>query len=815
MEIVEASDDEDSGAEPAEEVKGPAPAAPAPAATQPAPGFKRMQIVEASDDESEGEAEKAAAAPAAAPAPAAKADPFPDIQVECTVQGIEAAKQQANSLFSKGSLEESARWFSKAIFLAESGRVPGLPSDQHSVLHSNRSFAYVKLQKWAEAEEDSCAALDLNPSNTKAKYRRALARFELGKLEAALQEVDEVLKDLPDPSSNREAAQLKQRILEQQSKKAPTNPPKDAKQAASKAPAPAREDAPTRAVGSTATAAASEDPEPMPDIVIELSKKGIEQAKNQANALFSQGALDESVRWFSKALWLLESRRVTGVPHDLHSILHSNRAFAHIRLERWREAEEDCAAALALNGGNTKARYRRAMACFELGKLELASQDVEQVLRELPDASSNREARELQGKILERRQQEAGGKEKSGGPSVGKAVEQAAAAAPDRRGPPPGSEEEFPDIRIEHSAAGIQKAKDQGNLLFSQGSLEESARWFSKALWLLASGRVEGVPPDAHSILHSNRAFAYIRLRRWAEAAEDGSAALALNSQNRKARYRRALALVELGRLEAALEDAEHVLREVSEPSSQREASELKQRILQSLGRGQAGAAAAGPEPLGSPSGGAAKGEASSLAPADATKRAPATSSTATVAPTPLAESGATTVKPAPASPAGSASSPIGSAEAMPRSVARARGAVAVRTIGTPSVPSSGPKTASELLRHFNSMKRHPDVLARYVRERVPPQLTYSLFSKAPIEPDDLATLLSALRTNAQERVADFSPEVVADYLRHLLRSRNAETQFAMLSASEKQVLRELVNSVPSGSEGRRSLEGSLAKVLD
>merc|ERR1712187_504670 len=99
-------------------------------------------------------------------------------------------------------------------------------ADVQSISHSNRAFAYVKLKKWTEAEDDCSTALTINAKNTKAKYRRAMARYELGKDEAALQDVDQVLKELPDPSSNKEAAALKNQIKVRLEKAAkPSDPP--------------------------------------------------------------------------------------------------------------------------------------------------------------------------------------------------------------------------------------------------------------------------------------------------------------------------------------------------------------------------------------------------------------------------------------------------------------------------------------------------------------------------------------------------------------------------------------------------------------
>lgn len=78
-----------------------------------------------------------------------------------------------------------------------------------------------------------------------------------------------------------------------------------------------------------------------------------------------------------------------------------------------------------------------------------------------------------------------------------------------------------------------------------------------------------------------------------------------------------------------------------------------------------------------------------------------------------------------------------------------------------------------------------------------------SLFSKAPIEADDLAVVLEAIRTGSQQPAPDgLGKEEVGEYLRQLLRTRTAETQFSMLSSSEKKVIGELLDLVPRESSG-------------
>merc|ERR1740129_2472207 len=327
--------------------------------------------------------------------------------------------------------------------------VRDVPSDLRSILHSNLAFAYIKLKNWLGAEEDCSAALALNERNAKAVYRRGVARFELGKLEAALQDVEQVLKEMPDPRNNAEAVELKQKIVDRlKSGTSMASDPAVAKPAveasagksigtpqaaeppksadgfrrmqiveASDSESESGDKEPTQAVQGSVKSAAPSQPsvqtvaatanvdsqaDMFPDISIECSRQGVEKGKDQGNALFAKGSTEESVRWFSKCIWLMDSKRVPDVPSDLRSILHSNRAFAYIKLKNWLGAEEDSSASLALNARNTKAMYRRAIARFELGKDQDALQDVEQVLKEMPDSFNNAEAVELKRQIVDR-----------------------------------------------------------------------------------------------------------------------------------------------------------------------------------------------------------------------------------------------------------------------------------------------------------------------------------------------------------------------------------------------------------------------------
>eukprot|EP00435_Cladocopium_sp_Y103_P003245 s96_g1.t1 len=65
------------------------------------------------------------------------------------------------------------------------------------------------------------------------------------------------------------------------------------------------------------------------------------QAKDTGNKLFQEGKIEESERWFSKAIWLVEESGKVTVSETLRGILHSNRAFARLMLRQWYGAQED------------------------------------------------------------------------------------------------------------------------------------------------------------------------------------------------------------------------------------------------------------------------------------------------------------------------------------------------------------------------------------------------------------------------------------------------------------------------------------------
>ncbi|CAJ1398007.1 unnamed protein product [Effrenium voratum] len=765
MEIVEASDSDED--EPAKTAAAKVEAATAPPTSEKAPppaGFKRMEIVEASDSDEEEPAKtvpaKVEAAKATPTSEKATKDPemlpemLPELTFEFSRKGVEAAKSAGSQLFSKQDLQGASRHFSKALWMLQSGKVADASdvswcNSTRLALHLNRAFSELRQENWQAAEDDCAEALKIEPQAVKALYRRAMAREKMGRAAEALKDVEEALKLQPGAE---ELLALQKKLKDVPRVQTPpgfkrmeiveASDDEDEQETALPSPSPkgkampAEPPAPKSQNGQVQTSAAP-DPEMFPDLKFEFSRKGVEAAKDAGSQLFSKQDLQGASRHFSKALWMLESGKVADAESDAswcnstRLALHSNRAFSELRQGNWQAAEEDCTEALKINPQAVKALYRRAIAREELGRKEEALKDAEAALALQP------------GEELVALQKRLKAATETPGVEAVKRTEteaKAPSASPTPKEAP--EPEPFDDIKLEPTLAGVEKGKEMGNKLFSAGKFEECERCFSKALWLAQeSGKVKA-PNDIRGILHSNRAFARLRLQRWSDAEKDCDEALRLNERNAKALYRRAMARQQLEKPKAALADLEQLLP-MLDGNSNKDALALKEELLAQL-------RPSSPKAL----------QKEAAKPAEAQRPASAP----------------------------------------------------VRTVSAaPSMPSTSPKSGMELLRQFKSLKKHPEVLTKYVTEKVPPSLLQSLFSRSPIEADDLALVLQTLRTAASAAEPLPGPRV-GEYLQQLLRTHGAGTQFSMLSSSEKQLVRELVAMVP-GSSGD-DLKQSFTKVL-
>eukprot|EP00966_Prymnesium_polylepis_P306689 7086987-Prymnesium_polylepis.1 len=89
-------------------------------------------------------------------------------------------KEEGNACMSVGDYVNAMKWYSQAMALAPKGDL--------GALHSNRSFAFLRLKLTSRALEDADIAVKLKPGWAKAHFRRAEALSQAGLHAEALEE---------------------------------------------------------------------------------------------------------------------------------------------------------------------------------------------------------------------------------------------------------------------------------------------------------------------------------------------------------------------------------------------------------------------------------------------------------------------------------------------------------------------------------------------------------------------------------------------------------------------------------------------------
>ncbi|OXC67941.1 hypothetical protein AYX13_03625 [Cryptococcus neoformans] len=98
----------------------------------------------------------------------------------------EASRAEGNTAFKKGKWVEAIGHYTNAVIY----------NPEDPVAYCNRAQAFLKLDKYHDAERDCTSALALpkGKNNIKALYRRGLARKGMEKVEGALSDMEEVLR---------------------------------------------------------------------------------------------------------------------------------------------------------------------------------------------------------------------------------------------------------------------------------------------------------------------------------------------------------------------------------------------------------------------------------------------------------------------------------------------------------------------------------------------------------------------------------------------------------------------------------------------
>ncbi|KAI9917576.1 hypothetical protein PsorP6_012593 [Peronosclerospora sorghi] len=130
---------------------------------------------------------------------------------------MEAVRTAGNALFSAKEYHLALEKYTEGLSASPSSSSALSAEEKKAVdaqrvlLLTNRAACYLQLKDFGQAETDCSLALELDPENTKARYRRAQAFMGLGRLTEAFQDIRLVLHQSP---TNKAAAALARTIQE-------------------------------------------------------------------------------------------------------------------------------------------------------------------------------------------------------------------------------------------------------------------------------------------------------------------------------------------------------------------------------------------------------------------------------------------------------------------------------------------------------------------------------------------------------------------------------------------------------------------------
>ncbi|XP_077372055.1 protein unc-45 homolog A [Festucalex cinctus] len=130
-------------------------------------------------------------------------------------KGPAVLREEGNSLFKAGDLQGAVCCYTRALKLSDSRQ-------ESAVLYRNRSACYLKLEDYDKAESDASKSLDTDPSDVKARFRRAQAFQKLGRLDQAFVDAQRCAQLEPKNKAFQDllrqlAAQIQQKLLQSNS----------------------------------------------------------------------------------------------------------------------------------------------------------------------------------------------------------------------------------------------------------------------------------------------------------------------------------------------------------------------------------------------------------------------------------------------------------------------------------------------------------------------------------------------------------------------------------------------------------------------
>ncbi|WWD22819.1 hypothetical protein CI109_107313 [Kwoniella shandongensis] len=169
------------------------------------------------------------------------------MSVKVDIPKSEQARADGNAAFKKGKWVDAIGHYTTAVVYN--------PDDP--IAYSNRAQAFLKLDKYNDAERDCTTALSLpkGKGNVKALYRRGLARKGLDKIDEAILDMEEVIKvEKTNEGVKKELEELTEMKKKKEAKipRRPITPPS----VVTKPPTPASAPVPTSAATSAAAPSA-------------------------------------------------------------------------------------------------------------------------------------------------------------------------------------------------------------------------------------------------------------------------------------------------------------------------------------------------------------------------------------------------------------------------------------------------------------------------------------------------------------------------------------------------------------------------------
>ncbi|XP_062394527.1 sperm-associated antigen 1 [Sardina pilchardus] len=294
--------------------------------------------------------------------------------------------------------------------------------------------------------------------------------------------------------------------------------------------------------------------------------------KNEGNHLFKNGQFGDAIEKYSLAIDGY-TEAGTDSPEDL-CILYSNRAACYLKDGNSSDCITDCTKALELQPFSLKPLLRRAMAYESLERYRKAYVDYKTVLQ---IDTATQAAHDSVNRITRMLIEQDGPEWRDQLPEIPMVP---LSAQQHRREEPLSAEEaQARAERATQEAARKAEArfalfKSDGNEFVKKGRYEEAVGKYSECLKL---------KPNECTV-YTNRALCLVKLDRFAEAKRDCDAALALEPQNKKAFYRRAMANKGLKDYLACSTDLQEVLRlDSSVAEAERELQEVTELLRQSL----------------------------------------------------------------------------------------------------------------------------------------------------------------------------------------------------------------------------------------